>query len=117
MEAAAVLLTIAAAGGLTMAVMLMRGAEQPPAWLSMLHGFLAAAGLTLLIEEAVTTGLPQLALLGLGALLLAAAGGAYLNLAFHQKNRPLPFAVMGGHMALAVLGFVLLLAAVIQKHS
>ncbi len=71
MEAAAVLFALAAAGGITMAVMLMRGAEQPPAWLSMLHGFLAAAGFTLLIEEAVTTGLPQLALLALGALALA----------------------------------------------
>jgi len=100
-----------------MAVMLMRGAEQPPAWLSMLHGFLAAAGFTLLIEEAVTTGLPQLALLALGALALAASGGIYLNLAFRQKSQPLPFAVMGGHGALALLGFVLLLAAVIQENS
>jgi hypothetical protein len=117
MEAATVLFAIAAAGGLTMAVMLMRGAEQPPAWLSMLHGFLATAGFTLLIEEAVTTGLPQLALLGLGALALAAAGGVYLNLGFRQKSRPLPFAVMGGHLALALLGFVLLLAAVIRENS
>jgi hypothetical protein len=116
MEAATVLFALAATGGAAMAVMLMRGAEQPPAWLSMLHGVLATAGFTLLIEEAVTTGLPQLALLGLGALLLAAAGGAYLNLGFRQKSRPLPFAVMGGHMALAVLGFVLLLAAVIARN-
>jgi hypothetical protein len=117
MEAAAVCFALAAVGGLTMAVLLMRGADKPPAWISLLHGFLAAAGLTLLIERAVTTGLPQLALMALGALGLAACGGVYLNLGFRQKSLPVPVAVMGGHMALALLGFVLLLAAVIRAHS
>jgi hypothetical protein len=117
MEAAAVCFALAALGGVLMALMLLRGAERPPAWLPMLHGLAAAVGLTLLVQEAVTIGLPMLGQLALGLLLLAAAGGAYLNLSFHQKGRPLPLMFVGGHMTLAVLGFVLLLAAIITENS
>ena len=48
-----------------------RQGSNPPAWLAMLHGFLAAAGLTLLTVAALTVGIPGLALGGLALLLRA----------------------------------------------
>ena len=53
-----VLLAIAAVGGLVMAGMRFAGNRQPPAGLAMLHGFLAAAAVTLLLYAAPTIGLP-----------------------------------------------------------
>lgn len=69
-----VLLAVAAVGGLAMAGIRFFADRSPPAALAMLHGFLAAAAITLLLYAAATVGLPRLALLAL-ALFLAAAGG------------------------------------------
>ncbi len=111
MQAAAILLGIAALGGLTMAFIRWSGAPRPPDWLAMLHGLLAAAGLTLLIHAALTVGLPSLALLSLGLFLLAALGGAYLNLRYHARQLELPKAWIIGHAGLAVVAYALLLFA------
>jgi len=54
-----VLLAIAAAGGLLMAGMRFVGDRSPPAALAMLHGFLAAAAVSLLLYAAATVGLPR----------------------------------------------------------
>ncbi len=70
-----VLLAIAAAGGLVMAGIRFASDRQPPAALAMLHGFLAAAGMTLLLYGAATVGLPGMAV-GALVLFLVAAGGA-----------------------------------------
>jgi hypothetical protein len=43
--------------------------------------------------------------------LIAAAGGAFLNLNYHWKLLPLPKGPIAGHAAVAVVGFALLLAA------
>jgi hypothetical protein len=111
MKTACVLLAIAALGGLTMAGMRLSGKPQPPTWLAMLHGFLAAAAVTLLLYVYCTVGLPLLAGWALLLFLIAAAGGAYLNLNYHWKMLPLPVGLMIGHAGIAVAGFVLLLAA------
>ena len=47
----------------------------------------------------------------IGWFLLAAAGGAYLNLNFHWKMLPLPKGLIVGHAGAAVVGFGLLLMA------
>jgi len=57
-------------------------------------------------------GLPPLAGWALLLLLAAAAGGAFMNLNYHWRLLPLPIGLMIGHAVLAVLGFVLLIAAV-----
>jgi hypothetical protein len=57
----AVLLALAAIGGATMAVMTFGGKPRPPAWLAMLHGFLAAAAVTLLLYASATVGLSVVA--------------------------------------------------------
>jgi hypothetical protein len=111
MKTASVLFAIAALGGLTMAGIRFAGKPQPPTWLAMLHGFLSAAALTLLLYAYFTVGLPALASWALLLFLIAAAGGAFLNLNYHWKMLPLPKGLIVGHGAIAVVGFALLLAA------
>ena len=106
-----ILLAVAAAGGIVMAGMRFASDRQPPASLAMLHGFLAAAALTLLLYAAATVGLPGMALLALLLFLVAAAGGVILNLNYHWKQLPLPKWLVVVHALAAVVGFALLLAA------
>ena len=103
------LFAVAAGGGLVMAGVRAVGDRNPPAWLAMSHGLLAAAGLTLLLFAAFTIGLPKQALWGTILLVLAAVGGLYLNLRFQEKRELLPKPVMYVHALIAVIGFVLLL--------
>ena len=106
-----VLLAIAALGGLVMAGIRFAGKPHPPTSLAMLHGFLAAAAVTLLLYAAATIGLPSMALTALVLFLIAAVGGAILNLNYHWKMLPLPKWLVVVHAVVAVLGFLLLLAA------
>jgi len=110
-KTAACLFAVAALGGLTMAAIRFGGKPQPPPWLAMLHGFLAGAAVTLLLYAYFTVGLPALASWALLLFLIAAAGGAFLNLNYHWKLLPLPKGLIVGHAAVAVVGFALLLAA------
>ena len=105
------LLAIAAAGGLVMAGIRFMADRAPPAALAMLHGFLAAAAVTLLLYAAATVGLPGMALAALVLLLAAAGGGVILNLNYHWKQLPLPKWLVVVHAGAAVVGFVLLLIA------
>ena len=111
MKTAVCLLALAALGGMTMAGIRFAGKPQPPTWLAMLHGLLAGGALTLLLYAYFTVGLPALACWALLLFLVAAAGGAYLNLNFHAKLLPLPKGLIVGHAAMAVTGFALLLVA------
>ncbi len=111
LQVATILFAVAAAGGVVMAYIRLIGHRNPPVALSMLHGFLAAAGLTLLIYAALTTRLPGLALAALALLVLAAAGGAVMNLGYHWKQRPLPAGLLIVHAVLAVIALIMLLFA------
>jgi hypothetical protein len=106
LQAAVWLFAIAAAGGIVMAGIRFGGQRNPPAWLSMLHGLLAAAGLTLTLYASIVADAPGLARAGAGLLLVAAAGGAFLNLAFQWKQRLLPASIVVVHAVLAVAGFL-----------
>jgi hypothetical protein len=110
MMTAASLFAISALGGLVMAGIRFSG-PNPPTWLAMLHGFLSAAALTLLIYAACTVGLPSLANLTVVLFVIAAIGGAVMNLNYQWKLLPLPKWLVVVHALLAVTGFVLLLAA------
>jgi hypothetical protein len=68
----------------------------------------------LLIYTALTVGIPPMAQLALGLLVVAALGGAFINLRFHSNILPLPILLMIGHAAVAVTGFVLLLLSVLR---
>ena len=111
MQTATGLLAVSAAGGLTMAAIRFSGKPHPPTWLAMLHGFLSAAALTLLIYACLTVGLPGTAQLALLLFLAAAAGGAYMNLNFHWKMLPLPKGLVLVHAGIAICGFLLLVIA------
>ena len=111
LRTATTLLAIAAVGGLVMAGIRFAGDRQPPAALAMLHGFLAAAAVTLLLYAAATIGLPAIANVALVLFVVAAGGGVVLNLGYHQKQRPMPKALVIVHALAAVVGFLLLLAA------
>jgi len=58
-------------------------------------------------------GLPSLAAWGLLLFIIAALGGIYLNLNYHMKQQPLPIGIMIVHATIAVVGFVLLVVAII----
>lgn len=110
MMTAAVLFAVAVIGGLVMAGIRFTG-PNPPAWLAMLHGLLAAAALTLLIYAACTVGLPSMANLAIVLFVIAALGGAVLNLNYQWKLLPLPKWLVVVHAFVAVVGFALLLGA------
>ena len=104
-----VLFTVAALGGIAMAAMRFGTGRNPPAWLAMVHGMLGAAGLTLLAFAMFTAEIPSLAMVGGVLILLAALGGAVLNLGYHWHGRLLPSGLVIGHALLAVAGYVALL--------
>ena len=110
------LLAVSALGGVTMAIIRFSGKPHPPAWLAMLHGFLSAAAVTLLLYATFTVGLPLLAKIALALFLVAAAGGVLMSLNFHMKMIPLPKWLIGVHAAIAVAGFLLLCFATFSQH-
>ena len=108
LRTAIVLLAITAVGGLLMAGMRFSGRPHPPSFIAMVHGLLAASGLTLILYAGLTGGMPGGAWGGLALLLLAVAGGLVLNLRYHWERRELPIGLMLGHAGLAVIGFLVL---------
>ena len=115
MKAAAALLGIAAIGGLLMAIVRFRGAERPPTLVLMAHGLLAAAALTLLIYAAATVRLPGLAMAATVIFVVVAIVGAWLNLNYHSKMLAIPKTPIVVHGLAAVVGYVLLLLAVMAE--
>jgi len=111
LQVAAGLFTLAALGGLVMAAIRFGGKRNPPAWLAMLHGLLAAAGITLLAYAAWTGEVPSLAVVALVLFLLAAGGGAVLSLIYKWNRRLLPPWLVIAHALFAVLAYALLLFA------
>ena len=109
LRAAVGLLAIGALGGVIMAIIRLFQGKNPPSWLAILHGFLAAAGITLLLYAAITVGIPQLAELGVAMLLIAALAGVVLNLRYQWKAVLLPRGLLVGHAVLAVVGVTLVL--------
>jgi hypothetical protein len=112
MKTALALLTLAALGGLAMAGIRLTKNVNPPHAFAMGHGLLAGAALTLLLYAYFTVGMPTLACWALLLFLVAAAGGAFMNLGYHMKGVLLPKGFVMGHGLLAVVGYVLLAWAV-----
>ena len=114
LQTAAILFAIAALGGVLMAGIRFARKINPPAWVAMLHGLLAASGLTLLAYALCTQPLGDAhgpATIALVLFLVAAAGGAVMSLAYKWKQRLLPAWLVLGHATAAVLGFLVLLFA------
>jgi hypothetical protein len=109
MQLAAILLSLAALGGITMVVIRLKGAPLPPTALAVVHGLIAACGVAALAYAAYDPGVPQLAQIALGIFVLAALGGLTLFLLFHRQGRPLPVPLMLGHGLIALAGLGLFL--------
>ena len=112
LRTAIVLLAITAVGGLLMAGLRFSGHPRPPSSIAMVHGLLAAAGLTLILYAGLASGMPGGGWGGLVLLLIAVLGGLVLNLRYHSEGIELPIGLMLGHAALAVAGFVVLAISV-----
>lgn len=108
LKTAACLFALAALGGLVMAGIRFAAKRNPPVWLTLGHGLLAAAGLTLLAYAAFVPGVPLLAWVALGLFVLAALGGVVMNLGYQWKQRPLPSGLLVVHALVAVVAFLLL---------
>ncbi|KRA82113.1 hypothetical protein ASD78_02285 [Lysobacter sp. Root667] len=111
LQTATILLAITALGGLLMAIIRFTTKQNPPAWLAMLHGLLAASGLTLLVYAICTLAVPPMATLALVLFLLAATGGTVMSLAYKWRQRLLPAWLVAAHACAAVLAFLLLFLA------
>lgn len=111
LRTAIVLLAVTALGGLLMAGMRLTGRPRPPSSIAMVHGLLAASGLTLILYAGLAAGIPGAAWAGVLLLALAALGGLVLNLRYHAEGLELPVALMLGHAAIAAAGFVVLAIA------
>jgi hypothetical protein len=104
---------IAAAVGLTMALAVFQG-RFPPLVSAIVHGVLAASGLVLLIVAVCGHRVGGPARWALGFFLVAALGGFVLAFAYHARKKNLPTNFVVGHGTLAVIGFLLLLAAALH---
>ena len=111
MTIAAVLLAVAALGGIVMAAMRFGGRELPPMALAIVHGLFAASGLVALILFVLNSTASTLALVSLAGFVIAALGG-FMLFAHHLRGQALPVNYVVIHGAGAVVSFVLLLAAI-----
>jgi uncharacterized membrane protein HdeD (DUF308 family) len=111
LQTATLLFVLAALGGLVMAGIRFARKHNPPAWLAMAHGLLAASGLTLLAYSVFTAPVPPLATVALALFVLAAGGGAVMSLAYKWRQRLLPAWLVTAHGILAISGFLCLLTA------
>lgn len=103
---------VAAVGGLVLAVMHFKGVRRPWA-LTIIHGLGGAAGLVLLLIPVLKGAVPGQAKLALGLFLVAALGG-FLLFSFRLQDKKLPSAVVLIHGAVAVVAFLILVAAVMM---
>ena len=111
MQWAAIILALAALGGLTLAGIRLSGVPRPPTWLALGHGAIAATGLGFFAYDAATSTIPALAQISLAVLVLAALGGFTLFAGFHLREKALPIPLVIGHGIAAITGYVLLLVS------
>lgn len=115
MEAvAAVLFLIAAGIGATMAAQRLQGVERPSTGVAVAHGGFAAVALVLYIIAVMgAASAPTAAWWAIGLFVVAALGGATLFLGFHLRGRALPIPMVFVHGGVAVVGFLVLLVALL----
>lgn len=109
---AAILLVLAALGGLTMVAIRLTKNVNPPTVLAVGHGLIAAGGLLTLIYTAMTTAIPDYARWSIYVFIAAALGGLAMFLLFHRQGRLLPIPIMLGHGLLGISGIAMLLMAI-----
>ncbi len=107
---AAILLGLAALGGLLLAVLSLQNKSLP--WVvTIVHGLVAATGLVLVLLGVLNGEGGAMGRIALGLLTVAALGGFFL-LSFHVRDAKAPPAVIVIHALVAVSGFGTLLGAI-----
>jgi len=114
MVIATILFAIAALGGVIMALMRFSGRDFPPLALAVIHGLFAAAGLIALLLVAFGPGVATSVRIAL-LLFLGAAIGGFVLFSYHMKKRPLPISYIVVHGLVAVIAFLILIAAVMSQ--
>ena len=107
---AAVLFALAAVVGVTMAYTHFTHAKNPPDGVALFHGVLAGAGLAVLIVGLIQLGATMVTAWSVGLFTVAALGG-FILLSYQVRRVRLPSPVVVIHAVVAVVAFVLLLAA------
>lgn len=102
------LFAFTALGGIVMGWIRFSSGKNPPSWLAMGHGFLAAASVTLLAYAVLVLDAPGLALVSLLLFLGGSLGGVVLNLHYHLNDKPLPKGIIVAHAVISIIAFVLL---------
>src|SRR5215469_16357059 len=110
---ALIVFALGALGGLTLAGVYVLQGRLAPWALSLLHAALGAVGLLLLIYAALTSGMSGVALAALLILVVAALGGFYLA-SIHLRSKVAEKSIVFIHAGVAVIGFLTLLAAVLN---
>jgi hypothetical protein len=111
MTVALVLFALAAGGGVLLAFLRLSNRPLPTA-LALLHGALAASGLAALAFHALGTAGTGQARVALAIFVVAALGG-FVLFSFHLQKKQLPVPLVVIHGAVAVVAFLILLAAVL----
>jgi hypothetical protein len=106
-RAATGLLALAFVSGLALALVRFATDRASPPWVAKLHGFAAAAALTLLAFGWANGAFPSAGPYGLLPLLVAAGGGLFLSLGYHSQNKRLPEWLVFAHMSVASIGFLI----------
>lgn len=89
-----------------MALVRFASDRRSPLWIAKSHGVAAASALSLLLFGWVNFSFPRAGLYGLVTLLVAAAGGLFLNLGYHWQKKALPEWLVFAHMSVAFVGFL-----------
>jgi hypothetical protein len=105
------LFALTALGGIVMGWIRFSTGRNPPDSIAMAHGFLAAAGVTLLAYAVFALEAPGMALISLLLFLGGSLGGVVLNLHYHLNEKPLPKGFVVAHAIISVIAFVLLYMA------
>jgi TRAP-type C4-dicarboxylate transport system permease large subunit len=114
MTAAAILFAIAALGGMIMAMIRFSGRDYPPAFLAVVHGVFAAAGIVTLFVAALAPGVALTIRIAL-ILFIGAAIGGFALIYYHAKSRPLPISYVVIHGLVAVVAFIILIVGIMTR--
>lgn len=115
MKPAAILFAIAALGGATLAYLRVSNGENPPTWMAVAHGLVAATALASLVVAAVQYPIHALAKAALATFVVAAIAGGFLFFAYQMTGSLLPIPMILLHGGLALTAFTLLLAALFAR--
>lgn len=86
----------------------------PPPVLVWWHGSFAIVGFLILLYGSFFVGYPMMANIGVALISLAALFGIWMYVNYHRKDILIPPPIVWGHGLVAVIGFLMILAAMLN---